>query len=203
MQYDVFKKEARNVPVLKEQYVRFFAKGDQSLRNQMTRWTQAGKLVRLKKGLYVLNDEDRKITPSRQFLAAELYQPSYISMEYALSYYGIIPERVVDVTSITTRKTMSFTNVFGTFRYQHIVTRAFTGFVEMKDESGLPYHCAEPEKAVVDFLYLNRHALHDNAHRVLHESFRFQHCERLSKKKLYRYAALFQNARLEIIVREV
>lgn len=87
------------------------------------------------------------------FIAKEIYSPSYVSLEYALSIYGLIPERVVDVTSVTTKKPIEFKNKLGVFIYQHIKENCFTGFIEKEDENGLVYFIATPEKAVADFLY--------------------------------------------------
>jgi len=72
-----------------------------------------------------------------------------VSTIYALGYYDLIPEKVIDVTSVTTKKTAKFTNPFGTFIYQHLKTSLFFGFKEIEDENGFPVLIAEPEKAVL------------------------------------------------------
>ena len=76
-------------------------------------------------------------------------------MEYALNFYGLIPEKVADLTSVTTKKTTRFSAQEGTFIYQHIKPGAFRGFKTFKDEANLTFFMALPEKAVVDFIYLN------------------------------------------------
>lgn len=68
------------------------------LRVQLSNWEKKGLIIRLKRGLYVLNENDRKIEPSRIFLADSLYSPSYVSTAYALGYYDLIPEKVEDGT---------------------------------------------------------------------------------------------------------
>ena len=73
------------------------------------------------------------------------YTPSCVSLEYALGFYGLIPERVVEVTSITTKKTLRITNPVGRFSYQHVTTSAFRGFKITKDENGMDVFIAEPE----------------------------------------------------------
>lgn len=65
---------------------------------QLSNWEKKGLIIRLKRGLYVLNENDRKIEPSRIFLANSLYSPSYVSTAYALGYYDLIPEKVEDGT---------------------------------------------------------------------------------------------------------
>jgi hypothetical protein len=150
----------------------------------------------------MLNEADRKIHPSRLYLACEMYKPSYVSLEYALSFHGLIPEKVMDVTCISTKKTRRITNSFGTFSYRHIKSAGFGGFLIRKDEAGLPYFLAEPEKALVDFVYLNlakfKSARHGNE--VLKESFRLQNIQTLDKKKLTRYALLFGTIKLQDVI---
>lgn len=65
---------------------------------QLSNWEKKGLIIRLKRGLYVLNENNRKIEPSRIFLANSLYSHSYVSTAYALGYYDLIPEKVEDGT---------------------------------------------------------------------------------------------------------
>ena len=168
----------------------------QVIRNQFERWQKKKLLIRLRRGAYLLNPADRKINVSRMYIANQLYNPSYLSLEYALTYYGIIPERVSDLTSVTTKKTMRFDNEAGSFIYQHIKPKAFNGFVSSKDEAGLLFFIAEPEKAVADFLYLNLHKFHTKDEKVFEESYRLQNIEILKTKKLMAFAACFTNKKL-------
>ncbi|MEO0092009.1 MAG: hypothetical protein ABIK61_04810 [candidate division WOR-3 bacterium] len=158
---------------------------------QLNTWQKKGLIVKLKKGLYLLNEQDRKIHPSRIFLANILYSPSYVSTEYALGYYGLIPEKVTDVTSVTTKKTAKFVNRLGMFIYQHVKTDLFFGFTEIKDENKLPILIAEPEKAMLDFIYLNRSEFKDQDKDIFNKSYRFQNLNILKKKKLLGYARRF------------
>jgi len=153
MKFGDFKVKFRDLPLLPTRVV--FGKASGADLNQLDRWCKQGLLLHLRRGLYIFGKDERRIEPSRLYLAGQLYQPSYISLEYALSRYGLIPEKVVDVTSVSTKKTARFTNDFGTFIYQTVKPSAFRGFISGKDEAGLPYFIAEPEKAVADFAYLN------------------------------------------------
>ncbi|MBE0432272.1 hypothetical protein IBX73_02265 [candidate division WOR-3 bacterium] len=164
------------------------------MRNQLTGWCKKGLVIKLKRGTYVLNDADRRITPSRLFLANELYQPSYVSTEYALHYHDLIPERVADLTSVSPRKSATFRNHFGRFIYQQVKTSIFTGYRMLKDENGLNILVAEPEKGLLDFLYLNLSRFTDLAEVI--ESLRLQHIETLRKNKLIAYARLFGHDKL-------
>ncbi|MDO8734122.1 MAG: hypothetical protein Q7K21_03070 [Elusimicrobiota bacterium] len=133
------------------------------------------------------------------FIAKEIYSPSYISLEYALSIYGLIPERTLDITSVTAKKTAKFENKLGTFVYQHIKENCFTGFIEKKDEADLAYFIATPEKAVADFLYLNKNRFDKNYTDILKESFRFQNTGSLNKRKFKFYVKLFSSRKLSQI----
>lgn len=155
MQYSEFKRKVLALPVIRDKDILYFTNNFRAMRTQLTRWEDRGYLIRLRRGMYMLSATERKISPSRNFIANQIYAPSYVSLEFALSAYGLIPEAVFTLTSVTTRKTSSFTNPEGVFTYKHIQPRAFSGFRAVKDEHGLEFFVAEPEKAVVDFFYLN------------------------------------------------
>ncbi len=197
MTYQNFKNIAYAWPIVFSKDLVAAKKDAQVIRNQLQRWQNKGLLVRLRRGVFLLNERDRKINPSRLYIANQLYSPSYISMEYALSYYGLIPERTNDLTSITTKKTFHITNPTGTFVYQHIKPNAFRGFRVLKDEAGLSFFIAEPEKAVVDFLYLNLGKFNAADENVFEGSYRLQNTEILNLKKIVLYAKLFNNDKLE------
>jgi len=87
-------------------------------RDKITRLLASGAVVRVKKGLYCFGEAFRKEPLSREYLANLIYGPSYVSLEYALSHHGLIPERVETVTSMTTRRSRHFDTPFGTFSYR-------------------------------------------------------------------------------------
>ena len=86
--------------------------------------------LKLRNGFYILKDS----SPSLYLIANKLYQPSYISLEKALSYYGIIPETVYTITSITTKATREFATPRAIFSYQRIKKSAFIGYSPQKIE---------------------------------------------------------------------
>lgn len=200
MDFTQFKTDTQNLPLILSQSLNYEKNGRQVLLNQLTRWQKKGLIVKLRKGVFLLNKSDRKVAASRTFIANQLYQPSYISMEYALQYHGLIPERVEDVTSITTKKTAAFKTPEGAFVYQHIKPQAYRGFQMRKDDAGFSFFLAEPEKAIVDFLYLNLHKFVRNDLKVFSESYRFQNVEGLKNKAFKDYAALFSSPKLIEIV---
>lgn len=119
---------------------------------QLSLWVKKGYLIRLKNGLYAFSREADKVRAEN--VAFLLCQPSYLSIESALVWYGFIPEIVYAYTSVTARVTRTFDNHWGRFIYRHVKSDLFWGYVEMKTEQG-PYLIAEPEKALLDYFYLN------------------------------------------------
>ncbi len=126
--------------------------GHKVLDYQLSLWVKKGYLVRLKNGIYAFSREKEKLRG--EDIAFLLCQPSYLSLESALSWYGFIPEIVYAYTSVTARITRTFENAWGRFIYRHVKSELFWGYVEMKTDHG-PYLLAEPEKALLDYFYLN------------------------------------------------
>ncbi len=92
----------------------------------LTRWIQAGYIIRLRRGLYAFPDDAQKPGAYLRF-SNLIYQPSYVSTHTALSFYGFIPEGVVQVTAVSPRKTISFSNALGYYVYQTLSERGFWG----------------------------------------------------------------------------
>jgi len=195
MNFTEFKHQFQGSQIILSRDVVQMAKNPQAMRNQLSRWQKKGLLIGLRQGVYMLGLQDRKADVDKQVVANRLYEPSYLSLEYALNFYGLIPEQVVDLTSITTRKTMRFENKLGHFVYQHIQPKAFRGFRKMGNEKS-SYFMAEPEKAVADFLYLNLSQFTKNVKEILEHSFRFQNIEELNKKRLMELGKLFGSKKL-------
>jgi predicted transcriptional regulator of viral defense system len=123
-------------------------------KNNLGRWVRKGYLVRLRSGWYSFPEYLGKPDIAR-YLANRIYRPSYISLHTALAFYGIIPESVVQVTSVTSLKTMIFTNPFGTYTYQTVNPRLLFGYETKPIGDGRSLLMASPEKAIIDLLYLN------------------------------------------------
>jgi predicted transcriptional regulator of viral defense system len=112
------------------------------------RYAKRGVFTKLRKGLYCLADQP----PSELALANRLYEPSYLSFEFALSYYHLIPETTYMITSATSRPTRVLTALGKVFEYHRLKKSVFTGYepVRVGVETIL---MATPEKALVDTLY--------------------------------------------------
>lgn len=200
MKYKEFKNKIRNFPVFSSSQISSLTSNVQILRNQLTLWQKQGLVLRLKRGLYILNEEDRKINPPRTFIANQLVSPSYVSTEYALYFYGLIPEKVEDITSVTTKKTTVIKNSLGVFRYQHLNADCFKGFEQVEEKGGLSFFIATPEKVIADFLYLNLSNFSVEDKDIFGLSYRFQNTSALNKKRLKDFAKLFNNQKLIKVV---
>lgn len=122
-------------------------------RDKISRLLKRKDLIRVKKGLYVFGERYRRELISLGVLANLIYGPSYISLEYALAYYGLIPERVVEITSVTTHKNKSFKTPLGIFTYQHMPVRKYVGGIyQLESEGGGCFLMASPEKALSDVI---------------------------------------------------
>ncbi len=118
--------------------------------SKLSRMVKSGEYIRIIKGLYETNPS----TPG-YLLAGSIYGPSYLSFEFALSYYGLIPEAVYTFTSATydKKKKKKFETPFGTFTYRDVPKEVYPLGVELVREGKYSYWIASPEKALCDMLY--------------------------------------------------
>ena len=111
-----------------------------------------GIIIRLKRGLYVINPEYSGTTLSSELIANHLYAPSYISMSTALRYYGLIPEAVYVHQSMTVKHSRSFQTPVGYYDYKHISKEAFPIGVRSMYKDNYAFLIASPEKALCDLI---------------------------------------------------
>lgn len=122
-------------------------------RNNFVRWVKKGYLIRLRRGMYSF-PEYLKEPGISTFFAGKIYHPSYISLHSALSVYGLIPETVVQFTSVTPLKTAFFKNKFGEYSYKTIKHDLMFGYYKRKVYNELTTNFACIEKALLDLFYL-------------------------------------------------
>jgi predicted transcriptional regulator of viral defense system len=115
-----------------------------------------GQLIRLKRGLYVVNSEVSGKPVNVCLCANHIYGPSYVSQQWALRWYGLIPERVHTMTSVTTKRSRMFENALGRFTYEQVKPEYFAIGVNMVEEDGVSFLMASREKALCDLI------LHDS-----------------------------------------
>lgn len=147
------------------------------------RYTKKGFIRRLKRGIYTLND----IFVPDIYLANKLYEPSYVSLEFALSFHRVIPETVYEITSVSTNPTRLFNALGKTFSYHRIKKEAFTGYSVYRQGEASEL-IADPEKAFVDLTYLR-------LRRKKQLLSRFDK-RKINPAKALRYAQLFNNGKL-------
>lgn len=123
-------------------------------RQQLYYWHNQGYIKPLAGGYYIL--ADRAMNEKVLFMAAnKVYEPSYVSLESALAYYEIIPETVLGVTSISSRKTKQFDSAWGTFSYRSVKPQYMIGYQVIESSPEIRFKIANLEKAILDYLYLH------------------------------------------------
>ncbi|MBU0660574.1 type IV toxin-antitoxin system AbiEi family antitoxin domain-containing protein [Patescibacteria group bacterium] len=160
---------------------------------QLSRWQKQGYITKLRRGVYAMSEYIEDIP--HFFIANIVYDPSYVSLESALYEYNFIPDIPHAVTSVSSKKTTSFHILQTDFLYHNIKESAFIGYKPLSygDYTVL---FAEPEKAIVDFLYLKAKEYKDDEM----EELRFNYEEmniKIDKKKLLLYASLLGNTSLD------
>lgn len=151
--------------------------------NQLHRWSRAGKLIPLRRGMYTLADRYRHVAVPPATLANALCFPSYLSGLWALSFHGLIPEAVPVHTSVTTRGPADFENAYGMFRYTSIKRSFFFGYHSVA-VAGSEVLVATAEKALLDLFHLNP-GVWDRDRMI---EMRFQQTEVVDRDRLHAYA---------------
>lgn len=111
---------------------------------------KSGELIRLKRGLYVVNEVVTGKPIDSKLCANHLFGPSYVSLQWALRWYGLIPERVFLMTSVTTKRSRCFDTSIGSFSFMQVPKAYFPIGVRMEEENGCNSLIATPEKALCD-----------------------------------------------------
>lgn len=124
-----------------------------SPKDKVSRLQQQGQLIRLKRGVFVVAPEVSNQTLSLELIANHLYGPSYVSLQSALRYYGLIPERVFVTRSVTMKRARSFTTPLGVFEYITMPENYYPiGIRQMVFEESYSFLIATPEKALCDLI---------------------------------------------------
>mgnify|MGYP001287775323 CR=1 FL=1 len=155
-----------------------------AVRRQLTRWTQAGRLEQLRRGVYALAPPYRKYVPHPFLVSNRMVRPSYVSLQAALAYYGLIPEYVPVVTGVTAARPGRWTTSLGVFEYHHIRPALWRGFHPVQVSPGQNAFVASPEKALLDLIALQPHG----ETRAYLQELRLQNLEQLNPTELQRLA---------------
>lgn len=176
----------------KTDLMRLFGWSHTSVTFLLHRYSKRGVLIRLKNGLYALVGA----TIPEFYIANRLCEPSYVSLETALSFHGIIPETVYAVTSITTLTPRERVVSGKKYQYHRIQAKAFMGYQPIA-QGAFTCFVADPEKALVDYYYFVARGLRKplDVDRL--------HLENLNTLKLMDYASLFHHLRLDLLLKEL
>jgi len=149
-------------------------------RDKVTALMRRGDIIRVKKGLYIFGDELRRRPFSRQLLANLIRGPSFVSLDSALSFYDLIPERVEAMTSVTTRRPRAFATPVGSFVYRQSPKRCFHLGMDRVEEGDVAFLIATPERALADKVRDDRGyplRTHSDAAEYLFDSLRIDQME--------------------------
>lgn len=162
-------------------------------RIQLDRWEKRGYTKKIKRGFYCFADQE--VNQNLLFHTAnKIYTPSYISLETAMKHYGLIPEEIFQITSVGTKKATVFETPIGNFSYRHIKPGLYWGY-RLVDFGRQKLLLAEPEKAILDYLYVNPRLKTANdfeGMRMNVDEFK----EQVSLEKFQKYVKVFNNKRL-------
>lgn len=171
----------------------------------LSRYEKAGRIIRLKKGMYVtkdyINEAQKKGSFSfyMEFAAGIIYQPSYLSLEYILYRHNLLTEVPRNITSVTLNKTSRFSNAFGHFFYHTVKNKLFCGF-SIENEQGFRISRATKAKALFDYLYLRKNVLfHKEAIKELRLNLDF--FKRSDVRELKKYIELEGSGRMKEIIK--
>jgi predicted transcriptional regulator of viral defense system len=198
MTYEELLDHAAHLPVIETELLRVLGEDPLSLSVQISRWVRGGKLIQLRRGLYLLPERSRLRPASVDYLANLIATPSYVSLERALSIHGLIPESVPLVQSVTTGRTRTLETPLSTFVYRHVKRPWFTGYQEMQVGESRAL-VATPDKAFLDLVYLSS----GEFTRARISELRLQDLERFDPEALMRLAGLVASARLERAARNL
>ena len=160
---------------------------------QFDRWEKKGYLEKLKRGFYCFSTYGK----NQDFLfyaANKIYSPSYVSLEMALKHYGLIPEEIFQVTSVSTKKTVHFNTLVGNFSFRRLKPSLYWGY-QLLNFGLQKILMAEPEKAFVDYYYFVDLKLRNHNDRL--------NARKINKKIALEYAALFKRPSLLKLIKEV
>ena len=166
---------------------------------QLVRWVKSGRLLKLRRGVYVLGKPYRKIEPHPFLIANRLQRGSYVSFQSALAYYDLIPEHVPVVTSATTGRSESLKTPLGVFIFRHLKAGMFSGFRQVKIADRQQAVIATSEKALVDLLYATPGSDSDG----YIEELRLQNTDGLSEDELEKHAGVTGKCKVERAVKKI
>lgn len=202
MQWEKLLKITKNQAVFRTEILLVGGQNPKVISKQLCRWVERGKLLKVRRGWYSVSQTYQQEVVDPFYLATTVKPASYISLQSALYFYGLIPEFVPTVTSITTGRPEKLSCSLATVIYRHLKTSLFWGFKEKKITNHQTTVIATPEKALCDLLYLTQHSASLNFICEL----RLQHTSLINESVLHDTAKNFNSRKVlkgvEFILRE-
>ncbi len=168
------------------------------IRRQLTRWTNSGRLIQLRRGLYALAPPFQR-DPHPFMIANRMVPGSYVSCQSALAHYGLIPEYTPTVVSVCSSRPRTWDTPLGRYIFRHVHRKYLSGYQLMQMQEAQQVMIAEPEKALLDLVYLTPGG--DTEEFLL--SLRLQNLERMDEGTLERRAAGFGKPKLQRAVKNM
>jgi predicted transcriptional regulator of viral defense system len=153
MKWGEFLSKFANQPLFHASMLQIFPESQAYIQVQLSRWVGAGKLLQIRRGWYLIAEPYRLRAVPPAVIANRVVTPSYLSLDWALSFYSIIPETAPNPTSVTTSRAENFQADGSLFIYRHIKPTYFTGYLKARNDDN-EILIASPEKALWDKLYL-------------------------------------------------
>ncbi len=163
------------------------------VRRQLSRWTKAKRLYQLRRGLYTLAPPFQKVKPHPFVIANLMVRGSYVSCQSALAHFGLIPEYVPVITSVTAGRPARWETPLGNYEFRHLKVDLLRGYRLIDLGEGQKAFVAIPEKALLDLIHLHPGADSPEYLREL----RLQNLERLNLDELRRLAVLIDKPKLQ------
>ena len=192
MEFDTLLSIVGDSPVFETGLLLAGAKSPNYIRRQLSGWVNAGKIRQLRRGLYTLAPPFQKTAPHPFLVANRMVSGSYVSLQSALAYHGLIPEYVPVTTSVTTQRHGEWKTPVGHFTYRHIQVTLFFGYQYTKVNDGQHAFVASPEKALLDLVYLQP----DGDDLAYLESLRLQNLDQLRVDELLHIADVIDRPKL-------
>jgi len=168
------------------------------VRLQLVRWVKSGRIYQLRRGLYAIAPPFQKIKPHPFLVANRLQRASYVSLQSALAFFGLIPETVNITVNVTAGRPERLETPLGSFEYRHIQPNLFSGY-KMIDLAGQQALVARPEKALLDLVYLQAGGGSEN----YLDGLRLQNLDRLDLDQLMKQAKLFGTPKMILAVKNI
>ena len=191
---------AGNEPVFESGLLLAGAVDPTNVRRQLSRWTKAGRLYQLRRGLYALSPPFQKVKPHPFVVANRMMRSSYVSLQSALRHYGLIPDVVPVTTSVTTGRPNRWETPLGVYTFRHVKTDLFSGYRLIDLGGKQQAFVATPEKALLDLVHLQPGG---DAPEYLQEELRLQNLVVLDLERLQHQAELASSPKLRRAVASV